>query len=130
MKWTIPSLLLPQEALAPLLALAGILMIVGLKRLAGTLILFVLLFVLGMAFLPAFEPFIDAIVAQLPDWALVLLVVGFGLAVLRAVAALFLGQRASDHMVGTLAADVVRLVLLLPFRGFRTLLRFLINGGN
>lgn len=130
MKWTIPSLLLPQEAmealLPVLLVLAGLLTIVGLKQLAGTLILFVF----AIAFLPVFEPFIEAIVAVLPDWAVILLVVGFGLVLLRALAALFLGANAADQMVGTLAADMVRFFLLLPFRGFRALLRFLINGGS
>lgn len=126
MKWTIPSLLVSQEALLPLLVLAGILTMIGLKRLASGLILFVL----GMAFLPMFEPFIEAIVEVLPDWAVILIIVGFGLVLLRALAALFLGANAADQMAGTLAADLVRFFLLLPFRGFRTLLRILINGGN
>jgi predicted PurR-regulated permease PerM len=126
MKWTIPSLLIPQEALLPLLVFAGILTIVGLKRLAGGLIVFVL----AMAFSPMFEPIVEAMVATLPDWALVLLVVVFALMVLRALAALLIGPNAADQMVGTLAADVVRFFLLLPFRGFRALLRFLITGGN
>ncbi len=126
MKWTIPSLLVPEELLVHVLVLAGILTILGLKRLASGLILFVI----SMAFLPVFEPFIEAIVAMLPDWALILVLVVVGLALLRVVAGLFLGQRASDQMVGTLAADVVRFLLLLPFRGFRALLRFLISGSN
>ena len=126
MKWTIPSLLIPQEALLPLLVLAGILTIVGMKRLASGLILFVL----AMAFAPMFEPIVDALVAMLPDWAVVLLLVVFGLIVLRALASLLIGTNAADHMVGTLAADVVRFFVILPFRGFRALLRFFINGGN
>lgn len=126
MKWTILSLLIPQEALLPVLVLAGILTIAGLRRFAGALVVFVL----AMAFAPMFEPVVEAFVAGLPDWALVLVVIGFALAVLRVLAGLFLGANAADQMVGTLAADVVRFFLLLPFRGFRVLLRFLINGGN
>jgi hypothetical protein len=42
-----------------------------------------------------------------------------GLAILRALVGILLGQRAADTMVGSLAADLVRLsvsFLLFPFR--------------
>jgi hypothetical protein len=76
------------------------------------------------------EPFVDALFAALPWWV-TLLVTGFFLAsLLRGLFNLTLGARATDHMVGILAADVVRLSLagifrlfLLPFRLAGWLLR-------
>ena len=48
--------------------------------------------------------------------ALLFLVVGFGLR-------LILGNEAYAQMVGTLAADVMRFLLLFPFRALRWLAR-------
>jgi hypothetical protein len=72
-------------------------------------------------------PFIDSALDMLPTWLLfVLLLLGLCI-VLRFVAALILGQEGASHMMGVLAADVVRgvfklgLVLaLLPFRMLRS----------
>ncbi len=123
----IAPLFVPDEALLPLLVIAGVLTIVGLKRFAGGLVLFVL----AIAFLPLFQPFIEALIAALPGWAVGTLLVGLGFALLRAFVALIFGRGVSDQMLGTLLADLVRFLILLPFRGFRALLRrFLINGGN
>lgn len=122
----IAPLFMPDEALLPMLVIAGILTIMGLKRLAGGLLLFVLV----LAFSPVFQPFIETLIAALPGWAVVALLVGLGFALLRACVGLIFGKGVSDQMLGTLLADLVRVLILLPFRGFRALLRFLINGGN
>ncbi len=122
----ITPLFVPDEALLPLLVIAGILTIVGLKRLASGLVLFVL----AIAFTPVLEPFIEALIAALPGWAVVTILVGLGFALLRVFVALVFGKGVSDQMLGTLLADVVRVLVLLPFRGFRALLRFLLKGGN
>lgn len=125
--FAIAPLFMPDEASLPLLVIAGILTIMGLKRLAGSLALFVLV----IAFLPLFQPFMEALIAALPGWAVVVLLVGLGFALLRVFTALIFGKGVSDQMLGTLLADLVRFLILLPFRGFRALLRrFLIDGGN
>ncbi|MGH8584601.1 MAG: hypothetical protein ACREWG_17915 [Gammaproteobacteria bacterium] len=122
----IAPLFVPDEALLPLLAIAGVLMILGLKRFAGI----VVLFVLTMALSPMLEPFLGALIAALPGWTLVVFLVGLGFALLRACVGLVFGKGVADQMLGTLLADVVRVLVLLPFRGFRALLRYLLNGGN
>lgn len=50
--------------------------------------------------------------------ALLLIIIGWGLRLL-------LGQAATEQMVGTLAADVVRFLFLFPFRVLRWLARLL-----
>lgn len=117
----IAPLFVPDEALLPLLVIAGILTIMGLKRLAGGLVLFVL----AIAFSPVFQPFIEALIAVLPGWVVVVILIGLGFALLRACVALIFGTGVSDQMLGTLLADLVRVLILLPFRGFRALLRWL-----
>ena len=72
-------------------------------------------FVLGIAV----SPFIEAIFEALPSWIGVLALILFSLAVIRAAFELLLGARATDHVVGGLALDVIRgvfRILFLPFR--------------
>lgn len=122
----LPSLLVPPEALLLLLVTAGILMIVGLKRQASGLILFVL----SMAFLPVFEPLIGAVTAAIPNWLLALILLAIAFAVVRAVSTLFLGKGASDHLMGTMAANMIKFSFFFPFRVCAALLRFLIKRGG
>jgi len=122
----IAPLVIPNEALLPLLVFAAMATILGLHRLGGSLVLLVLV----MAFAPMFAPFIQALVVALPSWMLVVFLVGLGFALLRACVALLFGQGVSDQMLGTLLADVVRVLILLPFRGFRAIVRWFIRGGN
>jgi hypothetical protein len=68
-------------------------------------------------------PFIEGFVSSLPWWLNLLLLLGLGWAVVRALSRFVLGGRAADHMAGILAADGVRwlfrsvfFVLTLPFR--------------
>ena len=124
MKSAVPYLFLPQEALLPIfISLAGLLMVVGFRKAAGSLIVFAL----GSAlFLPMLEPIIESLIYALPGWAVMLILVAIALKLLRALAALFLGTNAADQMVGTLAADVVRFLLLLPFRGLKWFVQWLI----
>lgn len=122
----ITPLVLPDEALLPLLMLAALATILGLHGLGGSLVLLLLV----MAFAPMFEPFIQALVVALPGWVLVVFLVGLGFALLRACVALVFGKGVSDQMLGTLLADVVRVLILLPFHGFRAIVRWFIRGGN
>jgi hypothetical protein len=118
-------MLLPDAAL-PLLFVGGCLALMfGLIRgraLFGILGLLLVLPVLG--------PVTEAVMQQLPPWLSLVILAFFCLAILRGLAALVLGQRAADTMVGNLAADLVRLVvtiLILPLRIVRAAFRVLLN---
>lgn len=118
-------MLLPDSAL-PLIfvgiALALILGLIG-SRLAFS--------VLGLFLLaPLLAPLFEALLGQLPPWVSLVLLAFLGLAIIRGFAALVLGSRAADTMVGNLAADLVRLVviiLIFPLRVVRSAFRFLLN---
>lgn len=102
------AMLLPYQLLPLLLVSAGLCLILGLRPLA-----------IGLATVAIAAPFIGVIAGTLLDqlpWYLVLAVLVFAvLSMLRAVSNLLLGRAATDHVVGDLAADVVRFFLRLPF---------------
>jgi hypothetical protein len=66
-------------------------------------------------------PFINAIFAILPLWLYGLLLVGFFFSLLRAGIQLLIGRQATNHMVGALATDLVRLCLRIIFFPFQLL---------
>lgn len=103
------AMLLPDEMLPLLLVSAGLCLILGLRTLA-----------ISLATVAIAAPFIGVIAGTLLDqspWYLVLAVLAFAvLSMLRAGSNLLLGRAATDHVVGDLAADVVRFFLRLPFR--------------
>src|SRR5207248_203070 len=72
-------------------------------------------FVLGIVA----SPFIEAIFEVLPSWIGVVALILFILAVIRAAFELLLGARATDHVVGGLALDVIRGVFRIFFLPFR-----------
>lgn len=117
---------LPDEALPLLVVGVAIALILGL--LAGR----TALSILGLLILiPILTPFVEALFGAMPAWISVVVLVIIGLSILRGIAALFIGRRAADTMVGTLAADVVRLVvicLFLPFRMAGWVVRTILNG--
>lgn len=91
----------PDEVLPVLIAAAGFALVLGLRQAAGALFAIAMSIVLLPALLaPAFE--------LLPTWALWAALIFIGASLLRLAAGLMLGQRAADHMIGILAADVVR----------------------
>jgi hypothetical protein len=99
---------LPDEALPLVIVATGLLMILGFRR-AG-------LSVLGTALLlPVIAPFVEALFGELPPWVSLVVLAFIGLAILRGMAALVIGQRAADTMAGSLAADVVRIVVEMLF---------------
>ena len=100
---------IPPEFLVVMIAVAGLAMVAGARRLAVTLFSAAAL----MIFLPVLlAPLFDA----LPYWLLVVLMVFFGLSLVRTLFNLLIGKNSTDQMIGTLAADVVRALLLAPFR--------------
>jgi hypothetical protein len=110
--------LIPDEALILVIAAIGIGLILRIisGRTAVSLIG-------GIALMVLLAPFVEALFASLPWWLTLLLFAGLVLSVLRGLSSVVLGERASDHMVGTLASDVVRFcfvgffqLLFMPFR--------------
>ena len=102
-------LFMPPELVVFMIIGAGLAMIVGARSLAATL----LGIAMAIIFLPVLlAPLFDA----LPGWLLVILLIFFALGMLRALFEMTIGKHSTDHMVGILAADVVRAALLAPFR--------------
>lgn len=121
-------LLLPEELMGLVLVVAVFALMFGLMR--GRTFLGIAALI---ALLPVVALAVEAVLAELPPWVALLVLVAVGLAMLRAVASLILGGRAADTMVGTLAADVVRLaviVIFLPFRLVGRAARAAFNGIN
>lgn len=113
-------LFIPPELVAFMIVGAGLALIVGARRIASGL----LLAALAVIFLPVLlAPLFNA----LPGWLLWCVVVVFSLNLLRGVFVVVIGKNSTDHMVGILAADVVRATLLAPFRFVGWLARLLLR---
>jgi hypothetical protein len=107
-------LLLPGSAIPLLIAGVGLLLMVGVLSRGKAIGI-----IKGLLVYLLLTPFIGVFLAMFPWWVSPLLLVVFVMSVLRAASALFLGERASDHMVGILAACVVMgffKACLYPFR--------------
>jgi hypothetical protein len=103
--------LLPDEFMP--LAIAGIglaliLGIIGLRKAASL--------IGGICLLLVTAPFFDALFDGLPTWLFLLTLPVLLVLVIRWLVRMVIGQRAADHLVGTLAADLIRAIILLPFR--------------
>ena len=99
---------IPEEAYALALVFAGLLMIIGFRRLAMQILGTILFF----AF---FGPFIDAMIETLPPWLFGLLMLLFVLSLFRMV----FGKGVTEHLIAFLLHDL----LMAPFRFIRWLLR-------
>ena len=95
--------LIPDEAIPLLIVGAAILSIVVGRRVLG--------FVVPLLISILLAPFLEALVASLPWWMTLLMILALGFALLRGALGLFLGDRATGHVIGSLATDVVHLVL-------------------
>lgn len=109
MRWI--WILLPDEFMP--LAIAGIglaliLGIIGLRKAASL--------IGGICLLLITAPFFDALFDALPGFLFLLMVPIFFVMVIGWLGRSVLGERAFGHMVGSLAADVVRFAFLFPFR--------------
>lgn len=113
-------LLLPQEAL-PLVLIGGAFMVMfriaSLRAVLGAVVAF--------ALLPIFSPIIEALFSALPAWVALLFFVGMGFWCLQAIATTVIGRGAAEHMVGSLAADLVRLLVKTAFVPVRLLWRLI-----
>lgn len=107
-------LLMPDSAIPLLIVGAALLLIVGVLSRGRAFAI-----IGGLVAYLIFAPFAGVLLAMFPWWVSPLLLVVFVMSALRAASALFLGERASAHMVGILAASVVMGIfkaLLFPFR--------------
>lgn len=126
MRWTWATWLIPDE-LTPLLSLlaftlAGFVMILGLRRLAGSLLVFGLL----LPVLPVFAPIIEEVLALLPPEAAWLVLAGIGVTLLSGAIRLLFGRRVAEQVMAQLIVAVILFILLVPFRGVSRLLRLLL----
>ncbi|MGH8498140.1 MAG: hypothetical protein ACRERV_04940 [Methylococcales bacterium] len=116
MKWSLATWLVPEELISSILALSlvisGLLMMVGLRKAAMALIVFVLV----TAFLPVFDPVIEELVAVLPDWVLILSLVAFVFMALKALTAWLFGEKASNQAWANVFVNAIVFVLRLPFK--------------
>jgi hypothetical protein len=102
---------LPDEFLVLAIAGLGVGVIVGLVKGRAAMAF------LGMVVLViVLSPFVEGLVASLPGWMTLLLLVFIGFGLVRALAGMVLGRGAANEMTGSLAASAVRWVFLLPFR--------------
>lgn len=109
-------ILLPDEVLPLVLALAGICFIIGARQLAVGMITFVL----ASIFLP---PLLAPMVEMVPLWILylflaylVFLLPFLAVSLLQTLVTPALGRRTASDMSGHLAADMTKVLLLAPFR--------------
>ncbi len=110
----------PPELTIFLIIGGGLCLIFGLRKVAGSLFMAGIL----MAIVP---PFVGPIVNLLPWWVLLLVTGFFFLAIFRGIASLIIGHSAANHMIGILAADVVRAMLLFPIAVIRLAVRLVVG---
>ncbi len=113
-------LLLPDEALILVIiggAFLVMLRIASVRAVLGAVIFFALTPLLG--------PVIEALFSALPAWLSLLFLAGMGFWCFQAIATTVIGRRATDHMVGSLAADLVRLFVKAAFLPLRLLWRLI-----
>ena len=112
--------LLPMSAMPLVIIGVGLALIVGIVKPRGAMAILG-----GLILTILLTPFFNALFDLLPWWLCLLLTVAFFLSILRAGVQLLLGPRATDHMVGALATDVVRMILRAVFFPLRLLGRMI-----
>lgn len=100
---------LPQEVIPVLAVCGGLLMIVGLRRLAVSLFGFCGL----MIILP---PIFEAVLNELPDWALYPVLALCLLSTFTFVIVLIIGPKAWEIFKANIATNVLTWIFLFPFR--------------
>jgi len=101
--------------------LAGVLMIIGLRRLAVSL----MVFGVTLPMLPVFTPIIEEVLAALPPEAAWLVLAGMGLMLLFGALRLLFGRRVAERVLAQIIVMVVVFIFLVPLRGAVWLLRLM-----
>jgi hypothetical protein len=112
MSWLLA--LLPDEFLPLLIAGIGLALILRILRVQAAMAI-----IGGILLSLLLGPFVEAILDFLPMWVSLLVLLFVGMSLLRGFLSLILGERAADHMVGSLAAELVKglfSLLILPLR--------------
>ena len=104
-------MLLPDEFMPLAIAGVGLAVILGILRLRKAAAL-----IGGICLLLISGSFFDALFDALPSWLFLLMLPILAIVVIRWLVRLVIGERAADHLVGSLAADLVRALVLFPFR--------------
>ncbi len=117
--FTLASLLIPEEAYLVIFVASGLLIIIGLKRIAFALMGFVLISIL----LP---PFLEPLLAELPDWVIWAILAFVALALLRAVLGRDVWANMWGTFLGNLLTDLVMGLIRLPVRIIRWLFGWMV----
>ena len=120
-------MLLPDGALPLVIVGIGLALILGLVSRSATFGLLGLMLVFALT-----GPIVEGVMGAMPPWIGLVILAVIVLTLLKGAARLALGARAADHMVGILAADLVRLavvLLLVPCRLLWRIVRAMGNGG-
>lgn len=118
--------LLPDELLPLVVVGVALLVIVRVFRLSTGIGILFSLFILPMLL----APIIEMVMAALPFWLVLLMCAALAMSLLRGCVALFLGNGATDRLVGNIATDCVRgfaRLCLLPFRMVGAAFRMVLN---
>jgi hypothetical protein len=97
--------LLPQEAYLPVMVLAGLLVIIGFRKIGFGIYLSILV----LAFT---KPILSSFKAMLPPWMQCLLAIGGMFMIIRFV----LGRNVMENVLSFLVYDLLKICLLLPCR--------------
>lgn len=103
--------LLPDEFMPLAIAGVGLAVILGFLRLRKAAAM-----IGGICLLLLTAPFFDSLFDAIPSWLFLLMLPIVAVIVIRWLVRLVIGERAADHLVGTLVADVIRAIVVFPFR--------------
>lgn len=106
---TLVTLFLPEWALPWIMVLAVAAWILGARALAGIAMMVV---ITDVVLAPLLTPWIES----LPLWAMVLMLIVFGVSILLGGLSMLFGREAIGHLTGTYLVRFFDLILIGPFR--------------
>ncbi len=101
--------LLPPELIPLMMVFGGLLMVIGLRKIA--IMLFTICGVMIVA-----PIILEPILMALPSWVLPLIMIYFWISIAAMLIAILIGERAWDDAKGHMAANVITWLFLAPFR--------------
>ena len=113
---------LPTEFIPLLVAFAGLALIIGARKVASTILLVIAIMVVAPLLLEPLLMFVPDALMPLMIFIVILLTIAF-------VMQLLIGRDSWNETKGILAADVIRFIVLLPFRFFGLLFRTFFRRG-